>query len=442
MISRRNFLSVLGVTTAAGVTGGCRGLSQGSDSSTVGSLKDNIDHIIFTMQENRSFDHYFGKLPQYRQSKNIPNSVNGLPADASNPGADDPTQLVLPYHLSTSCHENLSPSWNETRVDYNRNSPTSNSATLDGFVLTASKYARNNAGFDVDGKRAMGFYTEADIPYYYELASQFAISDSFFCSSPAATLSNRLFLLAASAFGRVYPDVPTPQQYNAKTIFDLLQEAGISWKIYVNGDFTYYSWFTGSNANTANMVDAEQFFRDLDAGTLPAVSLVESGPNTGLDEHPKNNVQSGAHYIKRFVDGLMASSSWTKSIFMLTYDEAGGFYDHVAPPSAVKPDDIEPILNPADIPGSFDRYGFRVPFILVSPWAKKHFVSSKVADHTSILKLIETRFSLPSLSARDAAAHDLQDMLDFSAMSFETPPPMPDQPETEVCDFSLVDQGT
>jgi phospholipase C len=392
------------------------------------------------MQENRSFDHYFGMLPQYRQSKGIPGTVDGTPANASNPGFDDPTQLVVPYHLSTECHENLSPSWNETHVDYNRNQPNGGPAMMDGFVFNAAKFARNNAGFDIDGKRAMGYYTEVDIPYYYELASQFAISDRYFCSSPAATLSNRLFLLAASAFGRVYPSIPTPTQYKAKTIFDLLQDAGVSWKIYRNGDFTYYSWFTGSNMNMANVVDAETFFTDLDAGTLPAVAMIESGPDTGLDEHPKNNIQSGSHYISRFVDALMASTSWKTSAFMLTYDEGGGFFDHVEPPTAVKPDDIEPIVNPGDIPGSFDRYGFRVPFILVSPWARKNYVSHTVADHTSILKLIETRFNLPSLTARDAGAHDLQDMFDFSAMSFETPPTMPAQPTTDVCDFSLVDQ--
>jgi len=397
-----------------------------------------IDHIIFTMQENRSFDHYFGKLPQYRQARGIPGTVDGLPADASNPGADDPTQLVFPYHLSTSCHENLSPSWNETHVQYNRSDPESAEATLDGFVFTAAKYSRNNGGIDTDGKRAMGFYTETDLPYYYELASQFAISDRFFCSSPAATLSNRLFLLAGSAFGRVYPDFPDPQQYDAKSIFDLLEEAGISWKIYVNGGFTYYQWFTGSNVNTAKVVDAEQFFADLDAGALPAVALIESGPDTGLDEHPKNNIQTGAKYISRFINALIASSSWSKSVFMLTYDEGGGFYDHVAPPSAVKPDDIEPIVLPTDIQGSFNRYGFRVPFVMVSPWVRKHHVSSTVADHTSILKFIETRFDLPALTARDAAAHDLLDILDFSRMSQETPDALPEQPENDECDFSKV----
>ena len=110
----------------------------------------------------------------------------------------------------------------------------------------------------------------------------------------------------------------------------------------------------------------------------------------------------------------------------------------VPPPAAVKPDAIEPIVNPTDVQGSFDMYGFRVPFIMVSPWARKNFVSNVVADHTSILKFIETRFELSSLTLRDAAAHDLTDMLDFSAMSFETPPAMPEQPDTGVCDWQLA----
>lgn len=206
----------------------------------------------------------------------------------------------------------------------------------------------------------------------------------------------------------------------------------------MNGGFTYYQWFTGSNVNTAKVVDAEQFFADLDAGALPAVALIESGPDTGLDEHPKNNIQTGAKYISRFINALIASSSWSKSVFMLTYDEGGGFYDHVAPPSAVKPDDIEPIVLPTDIQGSFNRYGFRVPFVMVSPWVRKHHVSSTVADHTSILKFIETRFDLPALTARDAAAHDLLDILDFSRMSQETPDALPEQPENDECDFSKV----
>jgi phospholipase C len=447
MISRRNFLSLLGVT-AAGVTSGCQGIGDSGviDPNTEtpqtptpsGLLKESIQHIVFSMQENRSFDHYFGMLPQYRASKGIPGTVEGLPANASNPAADDPTQVVTSHHLSTSCHENLSPSWNETHVQYNRNQPTAGPAMMDGFVYTAAKFSRNNEAIDTEGHRAMGYYTEADLPYYYELASQFAISDHYFSSSPAATLSNRLFYLAGSAFGRVYPDFPDPQQYDAKTIFDLLEAAGVSWKIYLNGDFSYYQWFTGYNANSAKVVDAEQYFVDLDAGTLPAVAMVESGTNTGLDEHPKNNIQSGARYMSRVINALMASSAWKNSVFILNYDEAGGFFDHMPPPSAPKPDGIEPFLQPNDVRGSFDRYGFRVPLIMVSPWARKNYVSKTVADHTSVLKFIETRFDLPSLTARDAAAHDLTDMLDFAAMSFETPPQMPEQPETGVCDWQLA----
>jgi phospholipase C len=442
MISRRKFLSALGAGTAAGVAGGCAALTATTSnkaSSSPASLQANIDHIIFTMQENRSFDHYFGRLQPYRSARGIPGTVDGFPANASNPAADNPSQLVLPHHLSTSCHEDLSPSWNETRVDYNRSAPNSSQATMDGFVLSAAKYSRENGGADIEGHRAMGFYTEADLPFYYELASQFAISDRFFSASPAETLSNRLFQLAGSAFGRVYPDVPEPQQYNEPTIFDLLEKAGISWKIYVNGDFTYYQWFVGSNMNQSKIVGADHFFSDLTSGALPAVSMIESGPATGMDEHPINNIQRGAKYIGTFINALLSSAAWPRSVFLLNYDEAGGFYDHVPPPPAPQPDNIAPILKPGDIPGSFDRYGFRVPLIMISSWAQRNFVSHIVADHTSILRFIETRFGLQPLTARDAAAHDLLDMLDFSAASFSTPPSLPVQPELDACDDSGVD---
>src|SRR5712691_3553576 len=108
---------------------------------------------------------------------------------------------------------------------------------------------------------------------------------------------------------------------------------------------------------------------------------------------------------------------WSSSAFFLAYDEHGGYYDHVSPPPAVPPDDIPPMLQPGDVPGAFDRYGIRVPALVVSPYAKAHHVSHIVYDHTSILKFIETRFDLPPLTRRDAAADPMLDMFDFSEMS-------------------------
>jgi phospholipase C len=233
----------------------------------------------------------------------------------------------------------------------------------------------------------------------------------------------------------------------ADTIFDLCQRHGISWKIYVNGSFSYYSWFQGYNSHVSDghIVAAEQFFADAANGNLPQVAMIESGPKTGLDEHPMNDIQKGARYMARFFNALMKSPAWAESIMVLTYDEAGGFYDHVAPPNAPKPDDIEPILiksstsnDDGDVPGSFDRYGFRVPLVIASPWVKPNYVSHEITDHTSILKLIETRFGLPSLTRRDAAAHAFSDMFDFREPRLLIPPILPVQDIGGECDWTLA----
>ena len=403
------------------------------------------------MQENRSFDHYFGKMPDYRREHNIPgaNDIDGLPANASNPSRDDLNQLVFSHHMGTERHEGLSPAWDTSHRQWNRQNPTSSVPKMDGFVYTAANFSRDpnqQPSCDINGVRAMGYYDSRDIPYYYALGSQFAISDRMFSSIPSSTLVNRWYFLAASSFGRVAPPPRgSGTQINAKTIFDLCEAKGIKWKIYVNGDFTYYAWFTGYNKHKGDghIVAAEQFFTDAANNNLPQVAMIESGP---LDEHPLSDIQSGAAYIKRFFDALMKSPAWPKSAMMLTYDEGGGFFDHVPSPPAVKPDDIAPILTQVNadgsihnyLPGDFDRYGFRVPFIMVSPWVKPHYVSHTVADHTSILKFIEKRFNLPSLTRRDAAAHDLLDMFDFSQPALLKPPQMPDQPTNGVENICLV----
>jgi phospholipase C len=471
MFNRRDFLKVIGGTAGA-VVAGCNGVSQGDPpttgqpstppppSSPAGSFQS-IEHIIFTMQENRSFDHYFGKMPDYRRQRNIPGAgdIDGLPANASNPSRDDINVPVFSHHMGTERHENLSPAWNESHRQWNRNDPTSPVGKMDGFVYTAANFSRSvtrgtDPVCDLNGVRAMGFYDSTDIPYYYELGSQFAISDRMFSSIPASTLVNRWYLLAASSFGRVGPFLKgCAHQLGAKTIFDLCEQAGVSWKIYINGDFTYYAWFAGYNThkNTSRIVNAEQFFADAASGNLPQVAMIESGVDGGLDEHPRNDIQAGCAYMKRFFDALKKSPAWAKSAMMLTYDEAGGFFDHVPSPPAVKPDDIPPALNETCVDpvtgavetrtwttGDFDRYGFRVPFVMVSPWVKPHYVSHQVADHTSILRFIEKRFNLPSLSRRDAAAHDLLDMFDFSQPALLTPPSMPAQPTNGVEDICRV----
>jgi phospholipase C len=473
MVNRRDFLKIAGGATGAFVTG-CGGSAENAPPpnnpppptpppppppNPSGSL-NSIEHIIFSMQENRSFDHYFGKMPEYRRERNIPgaNDIDGLPANASNPSRDDVNVKVFAHHIETPRHENLSPAWNESHRCWNRHDPTSPVAKMDGFVYTAANFSRGDRGddrlCDFNGVRAMGYYDWRDIPYYYALGSQFAISDRMFASIPASTLVNRWYLMAASSFGRVGPPLRgCSRQLGAKTIFDVCESAGISWKIYVKGDFTYYAWFSGYNKHkgTSRIVNADQFLDDAASGKLPQVAMIESGVDTGLDEHPKNDIQEGARYMRQLFNAAMKGPAWPKTAMILTYDEPGGFFDHVPSPSTVKPDDIAPILQDVCInpetgeietknwtPGDFDRLGFRVPFVMVSPWVKPHYVSHQVADHTSILKFIEKRFNLPSLTRRDAAAHDLLDMFDFSKPALLTPPELPEQGTEGIEDFCRV----
>jgi phospholipase C len=136
----------------------------------------------------------------------------------------------------------------------------------------------------------------------------------------------------------------------------------------------------------------------------------------------------GERFASDVTNALMSSPNWSSSAMFLTYDEWGGFYDHVAPPSAPVPDNIPPMLQPGDTPGAFDRYGFRVPVAVVSPYSRPHFVSHVVDDHTSILKFIETRFDLPPLTNRDAQADGMLGFFDFTHASFATPPTLPPAP--------------
>ena len=196
-----------------------------------------------------------------------------------------------------------------------------------------------------------------------------------------------------------------------------------------------------------NVVPASQFLTDAQDANLPQVALIEGGYESGLDEHPNDNVQTGAQYVASLINGFMASASWSDSVFILTWDEAGGVYDHVPPQPAVNPDGIAPKdLLPNDIcsaPGGancdFNYTGFRVPLIVVSPFAKKNYVSHTVADYTAMLKLIETRFGIPALTKRDAAQMDMTEFFDFKNVPWETAPSPPDASHVDgTCDYKKL----
>jgi phospholipase C len=490
-----------------GWSGACSGtgtcavtLSAASSvTATFSATLQSINHIIVYAQENRSFDSYFGAMQQYWAQNGYPaqqfdglpqfNNPAGLPP--TNPGCDpafpyDPTanppQLndcmfdsnspaVPSFHFLTACIENPSPSWNESHTDWDLSNPVSPTATLDGFVHSAGHDARQIVPpfNDVDGLRGIGYYDGSDLNYYYFMASNFATSDRWFSPVMSRTQPNRMYLLAATSAGHAYPLTPTSGQINVPIIFQELQAAGITWKIYVHPDATgcttaqclyqmsYINQFTYGqtilNQYPQNIVPQTQFITDAQNGTLPQFAFVEPPSSVGLDEHPADSdplpgqppccsVQAGAAYASSLINAVMTGPSWKDSAMIFTFDEPGGFYDHVAPQPTVSPDGIPPSdLLPGDIctvvtgpTCDFTYTGFRVPMIVISPFSKKNYVSHVVADHTAILKLVETRFGVHALTLRDAAQIDMStEFFDFANEPWKMPPTPPAQSRTDPC---------
>ena len=457
-----------------------------------------LNHIIFLAQENRSLDHYFGQLRQYWAQNGYPDqSFDGLPQFNPSTGAAplvgpapaipgcDPTapppsncvfdanNMVTSFHLNTQCVENPSPSWDEDHMDWDYTDPTGQqAATSNGFVWTAAQDARaiQPPYNDTNGLRAMGYYDGGDLNYYYYMASNFATSDRFFSPVMTRTHPNREYLIAGTSQGYVYPIGTNSNDtalLTATTIFQELQNAGITWKIYVDPQgspctgppydptcllsLSYVQNFQwGQTIPTQfpqNIAPISQYFTDVQNGTLPQVAQIEPASDAGLDEHPSdtdtqpNDTQLGASYVESLINGLMSSTSWKDSAFILTFDEFGGFYDHVPPQPAVSPDGIKPAdLMSGDIctiasgpTCDFVYTGYRIPLIVVSPYAKRNYVSHSVADLTAILKLIETRFNVPSLTSRDSAQIDMTEFFDFTNPPWVTPPNPPAQNTSGQC---------
>ena len=222
-------------STTGGTTGGGTGSVPPGPPNPGGSIAS-VNHIIMLIQENRSFDHYFGKLNAYRVNQGLPADVDGLPDNdksVTNIGYDGSEQHL--WHMRSVCSTNLSSAWNETRADVTRDGEDYplDPPKMDGFAHVAGHYASGNRDPDVAGKRAMGYFTERELPYYYFMATQFATGDRFFSIIPSRTDPNRMALLAATSAGHAYPlNESHSGQVNVKTIFELLDNAHISWKIY------------------------------------------------------------------------------------------------------------------------------------------------------------------------------------------------------------------
>ncbi|HEY5029490.1 MAG TPA: alkaline phosphatase family protein [Candidatus Angelobacter sp.] len=481
------FVSLFALLALALLTG-CQGLGASSPTPTptptpsptpAGTLQS-VNHIIFMMQENRSFDSYFGKINDYRASLTpaVGRDVDDLETNFTNPTDDQktiPNDTITTFHLATSCIYNTTAGWLESHGNANR-FDVSDSAPLllDGFVHTASGLATFDGDPDTKGVRSMGFYNQTDLPSPYWFATQFATSDRFYNPEPAQTEATRLYALAATSQGLVHRPQDTNTQLTAKTIFQLLDAANISWKIYSvdrqpDGKLitTLRNFQPYGATKEDHIVPISQFLTDVQNNTLPAYSYIEPGFSSGRDEHPgkSNNIQPGAAFVNSLFTALINSPSWKDSIFIESFDENGGLFDHVSPmidgrailelsagasgqavgagkyptdaaimhvpsPDGIKPRDL---LASDPQNDDFVRTGFRVPLIIVSPFSKVHYVSHTPMDYTAVLKFVEKRFNLPSLTARDAVQADMEEFFDFSSPNLNPPSPA-SQPLNLPCD--------
>jgi phospholipase C len=387
---------------------------------------DNIRHIIFYVQENRSFDNYFGMLGPYRASEGLPADIDGLDLNVALP--DTQGNPVKPFHFQTVCQENLSPFWNESYHDVD-------GGLMDGFLRSSTSVP---SSIDPYGTRAMGYYDQTDLPYYYELATQFATSDRFFSPLHSNTNANRMYLFAGTSFGHIRADKLPAGGWTQPTIFDHLDQAGVSWSYYYQDNGAYLPQWSTYTRDASKMKPIADWYNDIqNEATLPSVIFIERAGPSGLDEHPGSNIQAGAANNEKIINALLNSPSWASSVFILTYDEAGGLHDHVVPASTVAPDNIPPMLLKGDEPGDFTHTGFRVPVIVISPWVRPNYVSHTWRDYTSILRLIEDRFNVAPLTARDASSDDMSGFFDFTTPHWLTPPPLPDQPTNGTCNDKL-----
>jgi phospholipase C len=365
-----------------------------------------IQHIIVVMMENHSFDNYLGMLGRgdglFR--------IGGMPLNANPDGTGS---WIRSFHMPATCQPDAlgpSQSWNASHISYANG---------------------HNSGFvEASGAIAMGYWDEGDLPFYYGLARTFPLCDRFFCSVLAQTYPNRRFLLGASAAGLVSTDVgailngPEPP---AGSIFERLDDQGISWINYASDLPQIALYPSVLKAHPDRNQPIARYFADAAAGTLPSVAYVDPPFLNPVGSEENGDIAVGEDFVARVVNAAMQGPGWPATLLIWLYDEHGGYYDHVSPPPALRPDDIPPDIEvPPDQPGAYDRYGFRVPAVIVSPYARRRYVSHVVHDHTSVLKLIETKWNLPAITYRDANADDLLDSLDLRAPpAFLEPPQLP-----------------
>lgn len=329
---------------------------------------DVIKHIVVVLQENHTFDNYFGTFKGADGSAGKSICIPVTSGSAACRG---------PFHSQSLTPADMNHNWRSAHDDY------------DGGKMDAFIYSEGN-------EQTLCYFDGADLPHYWNAASSYVLCDRYFTSVMSESAPNHLYLVAGTAGGLINDRVPSSLPF--PPVFEQLDRKGISWKVY--GFTSWYKSFQyvqSSGGSASNFAPAASFASDVSAGNLSDVSWIIGAP--GGDEHPPKDVQAGQDSVaKHIVNRLGNSGYWKTLALFITWDDYGGFYDHVAPPQVDK-----------------YGYGFRVPCLVISPYAREGYVDSTVNDHTSILRFIEERYGLSPLSTRDRAANPMLEAFDFNS---------------------------
>jgi phospholipase C len=364
---------------------------------------EGITTIVAMLMENRSFDHFMGARQLIEGMQ-----CDGLVAGMSNPDLSGAAIPPWPVTMDTECVIDPPHGWTDGRMQLD-------GGACDGFVKVHQTAHNSTTAIE-----PMQYQTRTNVPTSWGLADKYTLCNRWFCSVLGPTYPNRFYWHSAQSNGIMDNTVPAAAW---PTIYDRLNAKGIDWAYYY-GDLPVLS-FLGSVSN-GHVFRFEQFAADAAAGKLPPVVYIDPAFSLN-DNHPPHDPLAGEMLIGAVYAALAQSPQWKNILFVLSYDEHGGFFDHVAPPKTA--DDMASV--------GFDQLGFRVPTMVMGPYVKQGYISSTQFDHTSVLKHIENMFGLDPLVMRDAAATDLTDCLDMDALAKHAWKPPADVPMVTI-DASMI----
>jgi phospholipase C len=403
----------------------------------------NIQRFVVLMLENRSFDHLLGYLKTV--NPNIEGLTGGEYSNYPNPATQQPPPVAVSPNASTTTPFDPNHEFTDVQTQLYGAGPLRNPAPMSGFLASglAANASQNGIG---TGSEVMQCFAYKQVPYITSLAQQFALFNFWYSSLPGPTWPNRFFVHSATSGGLT--DSPGTDQivqgfsFQGGTIYETLAAAGKDWRIYHDGLPQSAGIDTLRQAYvdpfTTHFREMKFFAQDVQAGNLPEYTFIEPNYDSGDDYengnsmHPLNDISKGDLLVKQVYETLRANDLyWPQTMLVVTFDEHGGFFDHVPPPSAIPPGDSAGYQNPQH-PFNFDLYGVRVPAIVASAYTQKGTVIGQNSadpaarfDHSSILATVQKRFSLNPMTNRDLKANTLEAALNLNQARSDAPVTLP-----------------